>query len=482
MTQMTRRSVLTVALLASIAPAPLAAQGQSGGPLVAAPAAIVPGPQTVGTTSSSTSTALGTNRLATKTPGFSRVSRLAWSASQPDFDRLFQYGGVTLEVDAITLGEDDIAADCAGVVKVPANAWSSVQFTVDPGTAGEPGSLVESEAKSPGGASADVFSYVLPGSVLPTGVGRTHRSMDGDELGLQGKGGAPAQIGALDSFIMLYKDPVLSALLPASPQVYFSLTNASAAMVPSWFPSSGPSGATILTTTWNRATRNWTPPRVFLHHQVLGLTATDDVDAFAFDSSANMVLFSTVGAPVNHQLKILCLSIDNMAAVDYVEPGGREVTVAAGVGTGGEITAVCTIDPALDRQSGGGPGGSTYDVYAWGTAKGALPLPFPTDLEATNYRTHDSTGVDAFHSVMVGWPAGIAKPGSAFLMLIAGPVSVTLGPYPRNPTNPIAGDPIEIPPIVSLPALYGIDITAVWIAVDSTFSAASLSHPIAIKI
>jgi len=476
---MSYRAAFALSFLA----APLAAQGQSGGPLVGLPAAVIPGPLTTAGTGSSTSTVSGPNRLATKTPGFSRLSRLAWGGSEPDFDRLFQLPGITLEVDAITIGEDDIASDCSGVAKVPANAWNSVQFTVSSTTKGEAGSLIESEFATPSGASADVFSYLLPGSTLPpsVGVGRTHRAMDGDELGLQGKGGAPGEVGALDSFIMLYKDPVLSTLLQPSPQVYFSLTSASAAMVPSWFPSSGPSGATILTSTWNRVTGAWTPPRVFLHHQVLGLTQTDDVDAFAYDTTKNIVLFSTVGAPVQEQLKILCLGVDNMTAVDYVEPSGREVTVAAGVGTGGEITAVCTIDPVTERQ-GGGPGGSSYDEFAWGTAKPPLPLPFPTDLEGTNYRTHDGSGADAFHSLMVGWPGGTPKAGSAFLMLLAGPVSITLGPYPRNPANPIAGDPVEIPPIMSLPALFGVDITAVWIAVDSTFTNASLTHPTVIRI
>jgi hypothetical protein len=68
------------------------------------------------------------------------------------------------------------------------------------------------------------------------------------------------------------------------------------------------------------------------------------------------------------------------------------------------------------------------------------------------------------------------------LLLRLGGAWYPVGPFPRNPTNPIAGDPIELPPILTIPVLFNVDMTAVWLAVDANFSRASVSHPIVIRL
>jgi hypothetical protein len=230
-----------------------------------------------------------------------------------------------------------------------------------------------------------------------------------------------------------------------------------------------------LRTTWSGT--SWSTPVPFLPHGALGLPAAEEVDAFAYDRGRNMVLFSTERAAVEQQLKILCLGPNPAAAAaDYEEPGGGKVSVKAGVGTGGNITGVCTIDP-VSRPN------VIYPSFTWGTWEAPLPLPFPTDLGVAAYRTCGPPGLDAYHTVMIGWPGGTPRPGVAYLALRlgAGPW-IALGPFPRDPANPIAGDPIELKPILILAAMHGIDATGVWIAVDAAFTVASLSHPVRITL
>lgn len=445
---------------------------RSGGPLLASPAAIIPGPDTTDLNGNP----LSTQDIQAKKPGISRVQSLAWNPTEPDFSKLFAQAG--LEVDAMSLGEDMIASNCMGIVTMPPTAWNTMLFTVDRTTKGARGSTIEREAMAPGGASADVLSYVLPKSNLPTGVGDTERAMDSTELGLQGRSG-PGQIAALDAYIPLYKSPVLSTLLTNSPTVYFSLripnATSTATSVAQWFAPRQPSGATILQTKWDPRLRAWSKPRPFVEYRDLGLQATDEVDALAYDRAQNMILFSTEKAPVQQQLKILCLGPDLMAAVDYEEPGGGKVAVQAGVATGGNIVGVCTIDPARNPNA-------VYPSFTWGTAGPPLALPFPTDLGAAVYRTCGPPGRDAYHTLMIGWPGGSARPGNAFLLLQLGGTWFPFGPFPRNPANPIAGDPIEFPPILTMPVLFNVPMTGVWIAVDAGFNVASLSHPIVIRL
>ena len=69
--------------------------------------------------------------------------------------------------------------------------------------------------------------------------------------------------------------------------------------------------------------RTWSSPRPFVEFRELSLLETDEVDAVAYDRSQNILLFSTEKAPVEEQLKILCLGPDLAIPVNYEDLAGN---------------------------------------------------------------------------------------------------------------------------------------------------------------
>jgi hypothetical protein len=454
--------LLLLALLASTLPA----QSQSDGPLVGLPIGAIPGPNTA----SSTGVPLRPGAVLAKPAGFTPLAAPITALSRPDFATLLQ-SIATLQVDAISLGRDIIASDCDGVLALPPGAWNALLFSVSRTTAGAPGSRIAAEAGRPGGASADVFSYLLPGSAYPVGVGQVARALDSSELGLSGTTGN-GMIGALDAAIAQYELPFFGSTLPA-PTVYFSLSSVAANLVPTWFAPGVPSGATILATSWNPTTRKWSTPKPVVTFAQLGLAQSEDIDAIAYQRSRELMLFSTVSAPIEEQLKIACMQNDAIVVNDYTMPSGQPVSEQTGAGTGGNITGVCEIDPSGDA-------GASDRVY--GTKTAPLPLPFPRTLESCAYRTRGTMTQDAYHTVMLGWPSGTPRPGTAHLFLDAGAGWFPIASFARNPANPIAGDPIEIPPALLLNAPLGFDLRCVWAAADAGGGAVTVSYPVVLTL
>jgi hypothetical protein len=369
----------------------LIAQG-SQGPLVGVPVHHIVGANTLGPAG----VPLSTNELFLKRAGFvNLVPAVPFGPTRPRFtmDDMFGTGRPPgFRLDALSSGLCTVFCswDAAGdpVLTIPAGAWGGLMFSVTRNSPGTGTGAVAAEALGPEGAGGDVFSLVLPGSTLPSGlacvpIGVAQRANDSSEMGLQFSAASKPEMGDFDPFFSFYEvQGPLPAFLPPSPWVYFSLPTAVAPTVPTWFntrngapvppPGNAPSGATILRTQWlaTASPPAWTTPEVYLTYQELGLLASDDIDALSVQETGFPLPNGNPGAGVlvslrnpppptpadiNKQLMVAGFrwsgaTLITVPARTYFYDDGTDmkepVAKIAGAGGGGDIDASCEIDPS----------------------------------------------------------------------------------------------------------------------------------------
>lgn len=407
---MTRNSATVFAfLLGALAPS-LAAQ--SAGVLTGTPATVFVGPGTSGPAG-----ALGANQVHRKKAGFLPLGGNAPvdQPGDPVFTTSAMFNGglgpPSFDVDALSLGLDVVTAakPSAGVAMVDfvgaGGGWGALGYSVSTDTNGEPGSLVEQEKLSPGGAAADLFTLMVYGSDIPPAVLAKYpidvpqRALDSLEMDIVD---SPASdITSVDLTMQLYQAGTPAKPSDPSPVLFFSVSHdsifppggGSSAVPPSWFDCGNPSGATILKTRWmpNLAEPmggHWTAPRVHLSYEHLGLDLHDDIDALAVDRAQGLVLFSivaTLTSTLDEQLQVASWPLGTLTCagmtgnVDvgiFSEPstlpgdfGAVAVANRMGLESTADIDSVCEEDPG--SQSGGfplafgapvGPGGIHNDL------------------------------------------------------------------------------------------------------------------------
>jgi hypothetical protein len=296
-------------------------------------------------------------------PMFTAAAMFGDGVNPPDF-----------QVNAVSLGDHEIPASqpTMGVSMVTLagpNDWGMITFSVTRASQGVPGSVVAWEKAQPGGAAADLFTYILPGSGFDRGLSDCYpddtvqRALDALEMDLSG-GVAVSEITATDFYMGLYETgSPLDSLLDPEPTVYFSIAHGDLFPVPAsdvdpaWF--GGPlevSAATILETTWDTVSMAWSDPAVFLSHQQLGLALHGDIDALAVDEANCKALFSVRKAPATtlaEQLQIAdwCPNDDPGGGVLvgnlHADDGMTNEPVAGRMEleTTDDIDSVCTQDP-----------------------------------------------------------------------------------------------------------------------------------------
>lgn len=402
------------------------------------------------------------------------------------------------DIDALSLGLDWVLATPDGFVAVLPNAWGALTFAVDRRARGKRGSAIELEAAQPDGPGADLFSYVLRGSVLPHYlVGTTVRAHDAAEMGLRGT----AQIDALDQFIPMYRmDPAVQAgsanRLSPTPTMYFSVTTATANRVPApWWANLAPAdrtGAVIFQTTWNASARRWGCVQPWRAARDLGITSCEDVDALALEIGRGHLLFSTTagGCVARDQILYLNLNADVAPPVPYsthTETGDTTVSNDAGLLGTDDVKAICSLDPLTPRRNSAVP----FNVLRMTMATPSTSLTFPgiaRTLHGTMF-LGCYAGAEELRSYGLGWPDETADAGiaAAFLTLpgMATP-PVLLATFARNPRPTYCGDPtppltLPIPPHLRLlsPAVR-VEIS--WLALRSSNLHFSQAHPVAIDL
>lgn len=470
------------AVLLGAATAQVAA-GVSEGPLLGVPHAM----------SVATLPVIGTfdpTAIYLKDDGFLSTAPAPWvpAAGLPDWSASAILQGVTPrpDIDALSIGFDWVVSDGNGVAVVPPGHWAGLTLSVTPATLGRDGGVIRAETRRGDGAAGDVFNYNLPGSALPPElVDRTMRAQDSTEINVH-RPGAPADLDAHDVYIALVyaQNPQLLPLLPAaltSPQrVFFSVSDATKARVPSaWWAGSTPSGATVFCASWTGSA--WTVPAPFLLHSDLGLLASEDLDALAVDVLRNEMLFSTK-SPARDPLLWATGFGGHPAPITvrtYTAPsGGGPIAGRIGLLTGDDVDAVCALDPGADpvlQRVLGRPQ--------------TLPFPIPQpSLSASVLRDFTQTGGEHFKSYMAGWPpqTGIG-PGFAggFLGLLAPTGWLPLQVLPSNqrtPSNPFAGDPRVVDvPIPGNVSTLGLPVFFWWLVADQSLGDIGIGQPLRVN-
>ncbi|MBM4061965.1 MAG: hypothetical protein FJ265_12850 [Planctomycetes bacterium] len=411
----------------------------------------------------------------------------------PDFSAML--GGLPLDLDAFSIGLDYIQSTPNGLAVIPPGHWAAITFSVTRGTVGTAGGRIAYEAVRPGGAAADVFFYVLPGSALPSGlVDRTMRSQDSDEISAQPTG-VSGNIDAHDLYVgLFYRDnPQLVAVLPFQ-SVFFSVTAAAVPLVPSaWWGAAPASGATILRRDWIGGA--WTPVQPAFTPADFGLGAGEDVDALAVDLLRGHVLFSTTrpaatpGAPLRdpvlyHRIGtpgnfVYCTSAGNPPIVQPVStrlglsgPGGID-----------DVDGVCALDP--------GPGSQPPLSHVIGTPQQRI-YPAPARIAvAVSRRRSPGGSTEEFVATMSGWPIpNTPNPGLAFVGVNLGmPTNpyVTAATFYRpntgSPYHRFAGHPERYVLVLpGNPVFLGVQVNFVGAVFDVMASVFDVSFPVAIRV
>lgn len=405
----------------------------------------------------------------------------------PDFATVL--GGAPVDVDALSLGYDWVLSNAIGEAVVPPGQWGAITFTVKRTTAGLPGSLIAIAAAEVDGAAADVFAYVLPGSSLPPAfVGVPFRAQDSTETSTF-VGGVPGNLDAHDLYLALlyYENPQLAALLPP-PTVYFSVTSATAPLLPpAWpIPPASRNGATVFATTWLPATSSWSLPAVAITPATLGILPSEDLDALALDLTHGLALFSTDIAsppPAGPRNPILFSLLGSGVHWPYRLPGGGPISVEVGLSLAiDDIDGICALDPGSTAAPS-----QIRLPFQLSTIQPPLPTGLPTQLQAIAWRRRDPITANEFAETwMTGWPPpGTPQPSLAVVGATTGP---PLGPYTvltffvrPQPGNPFRGHPehhrIPIPASVSL---SGLPLYFLWGALSPT--SFDVSHPVGILL
>jgi len=474
-------------LFAACAAAPAAAQGvnESRGPLAGAATAVLIDGGLAG--SADAETRVHRN-------GFTLAPTVALPSpqTQPDLKTILAQwnGAAQLDIDDISLGRDEILADSSGQLAVPPNAWGLISFSLKQGATGVAGSRIAQEAAL-GSIGSALFSWVLPGSAYPPQlIGRTERSHSRAELGLP----AGAEVDAVDFPLMLGRDqgtlttiePGFGPLVGTAQTIYFTVSSATAGLVPSfWWGSTAstvPSGANILRVSRASTTAPWGAPSVFRFWYDLGLEQNEDIDGLAVDAAANKLLFSCVGT-ARDQFLYVDMSADGGAAVPLKRQDGANVSNVVGKGQNDDVDAICTLDPSISTNGGVPPGGDDFGSSCGLPRSGLLGTP---SINATAFR-RCTLGQPWFDTWMVGWPplTGVT-PGIAVLYATVGNdlTLIPLGPIRvRNTAPAVPGDPIGYSFAIPISyALTGQMLTFRWAAIDAGFTAIAEAWPVQVNL
>lgn len=396
-------------------------------------------------------------------------------------------------IDAMSMCDDWVLADCSGVVDVPQGRWGSVLFSVTPGSKGKIGTPLGAETTA-GPAESDVFSYVLPGSVLPSAlVGRTQRALDSSETSLSPRD----DVAALDLFLPSYLlddrvgTPFPQGMMPQSMSFCFSLTSESAKKVPVWWfnrsfgAPTQPSGATILRMDWQPA-NGWRCPYAWFTYADLSLIVEEDIDALGVDLGNQRMLFSTdISIVARDPILVFSWACPTDAIPQtYTEPGpeGTPVSDAIGLAGSADVDAICAMDPSVMNRPGTPVRpNSAYYVHGTPTRK-AFPF---RPLNGSGYRQFEN-GLIKMRTHLVGWPTGQAGPGVGLCFVTAsGSLSPAVGIASfSRPMTVFCGDPLNtevaITPAV-LPFVEGVPFLFRWFAIDSTTGTPGEGYPVEVR-
>ncbi|MBL8749403.1 MAG: hypothetical protein JNK78_09585 [Planctomycetes bacterium] len=268
---------------------------------------------------------------------------------------LLQDPGANIDVDALSLGNDVFpiawrgGKPCLDPQRSP-DGWAALLFSVTNASVSANVPDPMASRASGGGAGADLYSWILPGSALGEFANTIYLETGAEQLQVARSG----EIDVLDVSLALLAqnggetDPNFA---PFRDRVFFSLTKASAASLAPLLgilPLSDVSGGTVFTSQWDGSA--WGQITVYRPASALGLagadpnTASDDIemDALAVRLQTNEVVYSAVASAGLPQLLL-----QYWAPPFYKElltDTGTPITTFIG---DSDVDALCGIDPEL---------------------------------------------------------------------------------------------------------------------------------------
>ncbi|MCC6782650.1 MAG: hypothetical protein IT457_07380 [Planctomycetes bacterium] len=488
---MDARPLVVAALIAASVP------GQRDqGPMIALPLHVTFGPGTPNPAGAGTAS---TTRSYARKAGFGALAPSSPRAGRPDFSFAAVFGlALPIRVDAFSIGMDELHTTCDGIMEfTTCNCWNVLLFTVEDQTgAASAAGVVAQEHARPDGAGADVFSYVpITARLIATDLrGQTARAADSTELGAFRPGPTPSKgrIDSLDTYVALWElDDAVVAHLPLEPTVYFSVTEATKAAVPTpWWAGSTPSGATILRRKWDATSGAWRtlPP---LHTAAeLGVPASADIDALAYNEGGDdlLISFTRATTPAGlSQLVYVANCVDGTSLTDLTErdssgTGTRRVADGTGAGSGGEVSGVCVDDPSVRASQP--PLTVGLMAHVRGTPDEALVAAW-TSLAAQTHRSCDALGNVTYTAHLTGLPAGGGSSLAVWLVGIPNlgafstPLFTVLGRPVAGAGDPTSQAAILLPPLTNL---NSAPVQGMWVAVNTTTGDLALSHPVTIHL
>lgn len=262
-----------------------------------------------------------------------------------------------VEIDAMSTGNDLIPVSFTATQarieqRVAQLTWSALFFSLRRDSVSPTGPMPMSARAAMGGAGADLYSWITPGSVPLGGLeDQVFLDVPAEVLGLA----RDADITAIDVPMALMVqhggafDPLFT---PNRNRVFFSVTKASAVALQGMMPGISDvdvSGATIFTTTWDGSA--WGAITVAKHPFELGLQGAaansaaddDELDALAIDSTllSPLVIFSVRAPSPKPQLMALRGA---HGPFELLDENGDPIQ---GVIGDSDIDAVCGIDPEM---------------------------------------------------------------------------------------------------------------------------------------
>jgi len=413
--------------------------------------------------------------------GTTPVLPQVWPGRLPDY-RIASIVGASvasvIDVDAMSVGLDTIHADTRGVlIPPPPPNWAAMTFSVTRATTGAFGP-VRAEAAAADGAAGDLFSWHVRRGLFSGITDRVYLAQDSVDL-LTSCSGRVGDIDAHDLHMAAsVSAAAIAALYPSMNFFYFSITAGTASAAPaSWWGPDGPSGATILQTTWTGSA--WTPITPLYTWRQLSLAQHDDIDALAIAPQVPLrpfgswVLFSTTtGLP---DPIMIYSPVPVLGPTPYLVQGRtttETVSSRLGLGTGGgdDVDAICVLDPGdIAHPFDSFQSGSPFDeIY---------PLPLLPTGAVSAGSAREAAGLRLY---VQGCPPSGCGAGSLAVLLLG---------FPGNPAavtlfgvRPASYDALEYLVAVDPMTLWGVGLEARWLVSDFGFTALDAAEPLSVRL
>lgn len=404
-----------------------------------------------------------------------------WPGRLPDYRIASIVGAATaavIDVDAMSVGLDTIHADTRGVlIPPPPPRWAAMTFSVTRATAGVFGP-VRAEATAVDGAAGDLFSWHVRAGPRSGVADKVYLAQDSVDL-LTNCSGRVGNIDAHDLHMAAAVSAVgIATLYPSPAYFYFSVTAATAsAAPPSWWGPDGPSGATILQTTWTGSA--WSPVTPLYTWRQLGLDQHDDVDALAampqvpLTPYGSWILFSTTtGLPdpimIYSPLPVVGPTPYLVQGRSGTEPVSRRLGL--GAGGGDDVDAICVLDPGdIGHPFCSYQSGSPFDdPYPWPIA--------PTGTVSA-CAAREAAGLRLYFQGCPPAGCGAGSFGVLLLGVPGNPAAVTL-----FAARPGGYDAYEYLLFVDPTVLWGASIDARWFVSDVGFTALDSAEALSVRL